>query len=262
MAKTADVQGQFDVISRPVEKPDYSIYKEEPMTEQPMNSFVDLSDGENGFALLNEGLKGYEADDDVARTLYLSLLRCYPLHMYITEFDISDYSQIDKGSQCLGKHSFHYAIMPHKGNWKEANVWQASEQFNLSLQAALTAPSPGLGHEALEKSFIEFSKDGLHVSAIKRSEDDSGWVIRLFNPYDETFNVKIRINGGFAEIEPQSPVERLKSRYVFSADKVQKWSKVEEVTLEELPLSELKIDNDGWVELNLGKKNIKTIKVG
>ncbi|HNT37367.1 MAG TPA: glycoside hydrolase family 38 C-terminal domain-containing protein, partial [bacterium] len=44
------VQGHFDVVERPVKKPDYSKYDEEPMTEHPTNSFVDLSDGLHGFA--------------------------------------------------------------------------------------------------------------------------------------------------------------------------------------------------------------------
>ena len=41
------VQGQFDVLDRPIAPPDYSLYTETPMTEHPMNSFVDLSDGDN-----------------------------------------------------------------------------------------------------------------------------------------------------------------------------------------------------------------------
>ena len=35
-------QGQFDVVKRPIAKPNYSLYDEIPMTEHPMNSFVDI----------------------------------------------------------------------------------------------------------------------------------------------------------------------------------------------------------------------------
>ena len=74
-------QGQFDVIERSVILPDPSLFDEKIQTEQPMNSFVDISDGQHGFALLNEGLKAYEAKDDAARTISLTMLRCFPLRI-------------------------------------------------------------------------------------------------------------------------------------------------------------------------------------
>ncbi|MCX5758337.1 MAG: hypothetical protein NTU83_07495, partial [Candidatus Hydrogenedentes bacterium] len=71
-ADTVMAQGQFDVVARRIETPDYSRYVETPQAEQPMNSFVDISDGKAGLALLNEGLKAYTACDDAARTLCLT----------------------------------------------------------------------------------------------------------------------------------------------------------------------------------------------
>ena len=97
-----------------------------------MNSFVDISDGKVGLALLNEGMKAYEAKDDPARTLSLTLLRCFPLRICVTQ-EMLDYSQTDKGSQCLGKHTFRYAVMPHAGDWEKANLWQAADRFNLNF---------------------------------------------------------------------------------------------------------------------------------
>jgi hypothetical protein len=64
--ETDDVQaqGQFDVLSRPVQVPDASLFDEPPIFEYPMNSFIDVSDGQVGLALLNEGLKAYETHVD------------------------------------------------------------------------------------------------------------------------------------------------------------------------------------------------------
>ncbi len=229
------------------------------MIEHPMNSFVDISDGQLGMALLNEGLKAYFADDDPARTLSLSLLRCFPLRICVTQ-EMQDYSRIDKGSQCLGKQRFRYAVMPHAADWEQGRVWQASEQFNLHLQAAQIGPSRH-GMQALSRSFLELKDDGLHVSAIKQSESSAGWIIRLFNHSDRTINTAIRLNGGYAgTMRKQSPVKRVQAEFALSNGKGARWSGVRVVSLEELPESELAMDNEGWVNFEITKKKILTLE--
>ena len=252
-------QGQFDVIQRPIAKPDYALYDEIPMTEQPMNSFVDLSDGQVGLALLNEGLKAYSADDDAERTLSLSLLRCFPLRICVTQ-EMQDYSRIDKGSQCLGQQHFRYAILPHVGDWEQGRIWQAAEQFNLRLQAAQIGPTKH-GKQPLSRSFLEFKHDGLHVSAIKQSESGAGWIVRLFNPADRIVNNAIRLNRGFTgPTRKQSPVERVQAEFALPNEPGARWNQVRIVTLEELPERDLVMDSEGWVDFEITKKKILTLE--
>ncbi len=258
-AEYADSQGQFDVVSRPIAKPDYSLYDEPPMTEHPMNSFVSITDGTNGAALLNTGLKAYEAADDEEGTLYLSLIRAYPLRICVTK-DMQNYSDWDKGSQCIGKNTFRYAFMPHKGNWEEANVWQESERFNLYLTIGQIAPTAH-GKNPLDHSFLELKDENLNVSAIKRSEDGEGWVVRLFNPSDKAVKNAIRLNGGIAPIEKaQSPVERQQAEFELPAYSGKQWKEVKLVTLEELDEAPLTVGADGFVEFEITGKKILTIK--
>ena len=256
---TVMAQGQFDVVERKIETPDYSKYVETPQAEQPMNSFVDISDGKAGLALLNEGLKAYTACDDVARTLCLTLLRCYPLRLCVTS-EMIDYSFIEKGSQCLGPHTFRYAVMPHAGTWEKGGVWRASERFNLSFRAAQIGPTRH-GTEPLTRSFLELKPDRLHVSAIKRSESGEGWIVRLFNPFDETIKGSLRLNGGDAGPEKtQSPVERLQAEFALPAGRGRKWSKARIVTLEESPEKDLALRKEGWMNFEIAKKEILTIE--
>ncbi len=258
-AEYADSQGQFDVVSRPIAKPDYSLYDEPPMTEHPMNSFVSITDGTNGVALLNTGLKAYEAADDEEGTLYLSLIRAYPLRICVTK-DMQNYSDWDKGSQCIGKNTFRYAFMPHSGNWEEANVWQESERFNLYLTIGQIAPTAH-GKNPLDHSFLELKEENLNVSAIKKSEDGEGWVVRLFNPSDKAVKNAIRLNGGIASIEKaQSPVERQQAEFELPAYSGKKWKEVKLVTLEELDEAPLTVDADGFVDFEITGKKILTIK--
>lgn len=258
-AKYSCAQSQFDVVKRPVEKPDYSLYDEIPMTENPMNSFVDLSDGERGAALLNTGLKAYEATGDEAGTLSLTLIRAFPLRICVTS-DMQDYSGWDKGSQCIGPCSFRYAFMPHKGDWEEGKVWQESERFNLFLTAAQIAPTAH-GKNPLTRSFLELGEENLNVSAVKLSEDGEGWIVRLFNPSDETVANTIRLNLGEADVETkQSPLERQEAEFELPACSGKKWSAVKLVTLEEKELGELPMDEDGRASFEITGKKILTIK--
>lgn len=253
------VQGQFDVIARSLEEIDPSLFSEAPQPEQPMNSFVDLSDGKDGLALLNEGLKAYEVENDPEKTVNLTLLRCFPLRICVTQ-EMTDYSKIDKSSQCLGKHTFRYAILPHEGDWQQAEIWQRSEQFNLPLLVGQISPTEH-GTEPSIKSFLEIQDEYLHVSAVKRNENGQGWIVRLLNPYDKPVQDKIRFNQGMADRSPQtSPVERIKTELALPAGANKPWSSIREVTLEETPLGALSMDKNGWIDIKIAPKKIMTVE--
>jgi alpha-mannosidase len=253
------VQGQFDVVERSLEKIDYSIFDEAPQPENPMNSFIDIGDGDAGLALLNDGLKAYEVVGDKDKTMCLTLLRSFPLRICVTPLEMTDYSDIDKSSQCLGRHTFRYAVMPHKGDWQQANLWQVSETFNLPMLMAQIGPTEH-GTGPLERSFLELETENLHVSAVKKSEEGNGWCVRLFNQSDETIRNKIRLNGGNANpAKTKSPVEAIKSEFTLAATE-SKWSGAREVTLEELTIKDLSIDSEGWVDFAIGAKKILTIE--
>ena len=258
-AEYSYAQGQFDVVKRQVAKRDYSLYDEIPMTEHPMNSFVDLSDGKYGAAVLNTGLKAYEASDDEQNTLYITLLRCFPLRICVTS-DMQNYSDWDKGSQMLGKNVFRYAFMPHSGDWEQGNVWGESERFNLELAAAQISPTK-YGKNPASHSFLELTSERLHISAIKRAEDNAGCVVRLFNPSDKTIKASIRLNNGFAPIEKtQSPLERQKAAFELPGYGKRKWSAVKLVSLEEKDLAGIDLKEDGFADFEITGKKILTIK--
>ena len=257
---TVMAQIPFDVVARPVAMPDPAPFGEEPQTEFPMDRFVDLSDGKIGAALLNEGLKAYEPHNDEANTISLTLLRCFPLRICVTALEMTDFSKLDKGSQCLGKHTFRYAFLPHEGDWKDANLWHASERFTHPLRIAQMGPTPE-GTESKSKSFLELEPEGLHLSALKESEDGKGWVVRLFNPGDDTVNGKMRLNLGQANPKDNpSLVERQAANFALPAVNGKAWSKVEKVSLEEIMEEELSLDKDGWLSFEMGKKKLLTIK--
>lgn len=113
----------------------------------------------------------------------------------------------------------------------------------------------------MEKSFLEIRPEGLHVSAVKRSESGEGWVVRIFNPFNETQTGALRLNGGYSgPMEFQSPVERVESEFTLPIGQGKQWQRVRLVTLEEIPERNLTTDEDGWVAFEIGKKKILTLE--
>ena len=253
------VQTPFDVVERACSMSDPESYAEVPQNEHPMNSFIDRSDGRTGLALLNEGLKAYQAEEDDEATVSLSLLRCFSLLIWQT-WKVSDYSAFDPGSQCPGPHRFRYAIMPHAGNWETAGLWQAAEDFNLDLRTAQMSPA-GSGPLKRSHGFMDVSPNTVHVSAIKRSESGQGWVVRLFNPGSTAVRARLRLNGGFAPpVNTGSPIERIQASYRAATFKSAPWSGARLVTLEELPEQDLDLQPDGFIEVTLNPRQLKTVE--
>lgn len=249
----------FDVVERRIKLPDPGKYAEDLQTEHPMDRFVAIEDGRAGVALLNEGLKAYEAHDDDDQTISLTMLRCFPLRICITNLEMTDYSRHDNGSQCLGTHTFRYGFLPYAGTAAAAGIWQAAERFNHRVRIAQIGPSDG-GTLPLVHSFLEVGNQALHVSAVKQSESGAGWVVRLFNPTDDTLAARLRLNGGMAPPEPRSPVERQAANHALPPATGRQWGKARLVDLEEVAIEDLAMDCDGAVNVAVTKRKIVTIE--
>jgi len=258
--KTDDIyaQGHFDVMKRSFLPPDFSKYDEPVQLETTMNSFIDAGDKHSGLAILNEGMKAYVPHDDPQRTVSLVAFRAFRLKLCASAY-WTDLSEIDKDSQMIGKQICKYAIMPHSGNWEEGLVWPAAEQFNLKLHAGQAGPTPH-GSQPFEKSFLKLKEENLHVSAVKKAEDGTGWVVRLFNPSDDKVKNAISLNNGLIPPAPQSPVEREQAEFALPQSQDKQWSKVQLTDLEELGKQDLEMDSDGWVKFEITAKKIMTLK--
>ncbi|MEG1873598.1 MAG: glycoside hydrolase family 38 C-terminal domain-containing protein, partial [Ruthenibacterium sp.] len=123
-AKTADAAGHFTVDERPAKpvKNSSGTYWPEMQT-LPMQNFVDVSDGQNGFALLQNCLTEYELRDDEPHTLYATLLRSMG-NMIVTWTEAVGEFDDQIGSQVLRPLAYDYGLYPHKGNWVSGDVYK------------------------------------------------------------------------------------------------------------------------------------------
>ncbi|MCX8052762.1 MAG: glycosyl hydrolase-related protein [Armatimonadetes bacterium] len=184
-AEYACAAGHFTVSKRPVvpEKNENGEYWPE-MQILPQQYFVDVSDGKQGLALINDCLGEYEAMNDIERTVALTLFRSVRVAIG-TEYRVISEYPTQKGAQLLGKMEFHYSVYPHEGNWEQGNVYDEAINFNVDLLPVQTFRHD-MGQLPLKNSFYKLESDNLVVSCFKKSEDRDSFIVRLFNPSSDT----------------------------------------------------------------------------
>ena len=232
-ATHADSGGHFTVDRRPIRPVGPTPESTWPdMATLPQNNFVDVSDGQTGMAFLNDSLTEYEVLDNDERTVALSLLRSVRNWICASLGGTSFPSQ--KGGQCLGKHEIRYAIMPHEGNWIQANVPLEAESFNVPVVPVQTRTHQGQ-LPAGEASLFEIDNPALRFSTIKKAEDRDTFIVRIYNPTDETQAGSLR----------------------FFAPVAGAWL----TNLNEDQQSEITLAGDNEVPVSAGQKKIVTVEI-
>ncbi|QHI69843.1 alpha-mannosidase [Tichowtungia aerotolerans] len=181
-ATHSDAEGHFYVDHRPVEPVREADGKYRPgMCTHPQQSFVDVSDGTNGLAVLNGGLCEYELLNEERRTLALSLLRSS--HMRIcTEPRAGAVFPTQNGWEMLGSYEFSYAIYPHMGDWNAGDVYSETQRM---IVAPVVVQSNSRQEGSLPAEYSLLSVQGAQVSSVKPLESGEGILVRLFNPSEE-----------------------------------------------------------------------------
>jgi alpha-mannosidase len=142
----------YGILKRPTTK---NTSWEKAKFEVPFMKWLDLSEDDYGVAILNNGKYGTAVE---GANVGISLAKTPIYPDYATDTEIN---------------TFIYSVYPHKGDWKEAKVYQRAYELNYPLRAV-----KGKGGE---KSFIKVSPDNLILEAMKKSEDGKGLVLRLYN---------------------------------------------------------------------------------
>lgn len=189
--ETSFAEGQFDVVERPIGVPE-DCPGASPF--HPQQRWVDVCDEERGLCIINKGLPEYEVYDDDGRTIAITLLRCVDR---LSGGGETGGLLLTPDAECIGEHSFDYAIYPHADDWKSAKVWKQAHQHNVPLITTQTGAHDGIFPSTY--SFLETSHSELIVSAVKRAEDSDMLVVRFYNTTDaDVCDAKITVRGSKA----------------------------------------------------------------
>ncbi|MDK2972648.1 MAG: 2-O-(6-phospho-alpha-D-mannosyl)-D-glycerate hydrolase [Candidatus Sumerlaeota bacterium] len=178
----------FDVVRRAIAVPDSTGWVERFEPTHPLRTFVDLSDGSDGLAVFTKGLFEYEAREDAARTLLVSLIRSCRIKLAVSEEKQTELP--DQGVQCPGPHTFEFAVHAHAGTWEDAGLPNRAAEFAVPVRAAMIGR--GKGDLPLEASLFAVDNAVVHVTAVKQAEDGRGLVVRLYNGSDAAQDVALR----------------------------------------------------------------------
>ena len=233
-SRFAHVEQHFGVLARPLAVPeDDGTWAETPIGTHPQKSFVDVNDGQRGLLLANRGLPEYEAiDGSEGVIIALTLLRCVG---WLARPRLPNRRRqagppiAVPGAQCLGKHVFHYSLVPHSGGWESAFV--QAHRFAHPLRGVTT--TAGKGQLAPKAGLLSIAPSALVLSALKAAENGQGIIVRLYN---------IASQPTWGEVRLEEPCEA-----------------VEVLNLNEEPLGQAEVD-DGRVRLSLKPNEMITLR--
>ncbi len=171
----------------------------------PAQNWIDLSTEQTGFALLNNGKYGFDVNKN---TLSASVVHG------ARDMD----PRMDEGV-----HSFGYAVYPHQGDWKQANVFQQSLEFNRPLlvkqENLHTGDLPGKRAplQSIQKSlpaehsFFSIESDHVVLSVIKVQQGDwnpNNLVLRIFETQGRDGKVTVNLPGPLRSINETNHIEK------------------------------------------------------
>jgi len=192
--------GHFMLNRRPVSRPGGEDWAQPAPPTWPQQDFSLLHDGETGLVVFNRGLPEFETflENDGKVVYALTLLRCVD---WLSRDDFPTRRNTNAGptlhtpdAQCIGRHTFRYAVMPFAGDPLDADIKGESERFRVPCpthQGVADGMIPG------GSSLVRKTDQRVAVTAIKKAERGDLLVVRMYNQADvqvtETLHFEIPV---------------------------------------------------------------------
>ena len=187
---------QFGVISEPTE---YFIREKgaKPSGIPHFLTWCDVSDGTRGVTFMNKGLPAAER---VGSATYTTLFRgVYGLSADGLAGPLVPTPQALE----LGTYTFEYAVQPHEGDWRQAEIYKQAPEFN---HRPIAVPTDGKGSLPAEYSFLKLSPHNLILSTLKKAEDSDAVILRFFETRGEDTQAEVEL---FRDIKRLTSVDLL-----------------------------------------------------
>ena len=139
--------------------------------------WVDLSEGGYGVSLLNDSKYGHDIHDNMMR---LTLLKSgvYP-----------------DANADQGLHRFTYSLLPHQGDWRDAQTVRRAYELNVPVLAVKGESDSRVkkapASEPVAMSFIRTDCEHIVVETVKPAEDGDGLIVRLYEAHNQRGHGKL-----------------------------------------------------------------------
>ncbi len=190
---------QFGVVTEPTEHfvKSGDSWRSEPSRIPNFMSWFDVSDGVRGITFMNKGLPAVEI---IKNFIYITLLRSVN---ELSADGIAGPFVPTQDALELKRYTFEYALQPHSGDWRQAEMYKQAQEFH---HLPIATQAEGNGDLAPELSFIEISPNNLILSALKKAEDSDEVILRFFETKGEATLARVEV---FREIKRVTLVDLL-----------------------------------------------------
>ncbi|MDE6182592.1 MAG: alpha-mannosidase, partial [Eubacteriales bacterium] len=175
-----------------------STWQEPPISIEPTQSYVSLTDNKRGIALFPQGVREYEVIGNDGNQIRLTLFRTYGFmgkeNLVYRPGRASGEKIIEtKDAQLLKEMEFKLGFTTYTNNINDANIDTLAKKYNTPMQVYEYADFLNgrliFSLEDVEKTLnnklsLFQTTNNLVVSAIKKCEDKKGFIIRLYNGKD------------------------------------------------------------------------------
>ncbi len=213
-AGRSTAEGTFSLEQRdsgPFDPADYEDWVEPPTGMHPTKSFVDVSDGARGLAMVTRGLPEFEvyrdADQDIIAITLLRSVGWLSRPDLLLRDGNGGWTLATPGAQCLGTHTFHVAIVPHaeKPDYpaihREAHAFVTPMRGVQRLEVDVTPGACPDRALPASLSLVQADDDRVVLTAVKRSEDGEWLVVRLLNQSDVSVSTSVRFPFALADVQ-------------------------------------------------------------
>ncbi len=181
-AQRATYEVQFGAMERTTH---YNTSWDQERFEVCGQRWVDLSEPGYGVSLLNDSKYGH---DIKGHTLRLTLLRG---------------PEWPDPNADRGQHAFTYALLPHAGDWCQADTVRRAYELNAPL---VCRPGSGAGSGPASQSFLQVEGPAI-LETLKPAEDGDGWIARLYEPHGSRGRVRLQAPRALRRAEACNLVE-------------------------------------------------------
>jgi mannosylglycerate hydrolase len=240
---------QFGSIERPVIDATMEVWEKERWNERPdsiypMMSFVGLSDEKHGVAVLTNSTREFEIVGNDFDTIAITLFRTIGFlgreEMLRRPGRPSGIKLPTPDSQMIGNVEIDFAIATHEKSTLKANVARIAKEYLTPVVTYNKMPynamklNPAAFNTPYEYSLFTQNDEETVLSVLKKSEKDSGIIVRYYNATEDEKSAKLSFS--------------------------KKVNKISETNLNEKIVKELVVD-DSQMEIKIKKNQVKTILV-
>ncbi len=195
LATHATCETQYGAIERPFAR---NTSWEQARFEIPAHRWIDVSEGDYGVSLLNDGRYGHDVSEG---HLGLTLLRSPTFPD----------PQADQGT-----HNVTYSLYPHLGDWRTGGTIAAAYALNRPM-VTYTAPHASTGDaggsisgslQLPTASMFMVNVDNVVIEAIKRSQAGQAIVVRLYEAFGNRVRAQIHSAFPIADVAECDLLER------------------------------------------------------